>query len=271
MERFNYHASATGVAGRIEVPFDEILPIQGSLALPPSGGFGSVRVHGFHFRDILSFSSVTSVVAGSRSDRDETFDALATTTIENLDVLGVVTADRIVARIASIHPEAGGPPMITPLASHFENLRIAGYRVDVDLATDTFARLDTAEKVRKAYREDVNGFRREFDELSLLGKHETIPSRLQAYFPWRREQAGEVIPERNGEIHCGLVREIAGLGSEIVCHGHSVYLRGFGAVRLAELRITDFSRQLTMLQIDLGSTPKGHVSSGGVEGNGSGY
>jgi hypothetical protein len=271
MERFNYHASATGVAGRIEVPFDEVIPIQGSLALPPSGGFGSAHVHAFRFRDILSFSSVTTVVAGSRSDRDQTFDALATTTIENLDVLGVVRADRIVARIASIHPEDGGPPAITPLGSYFENLRIAGYRVEVDLATDRFSQLDTADKVRQAYRQDDSGFRQEFDKLSLLGKNEAIPSRLQAYFPWRREQASEVIPERNGEIHCGLVREISGLGSKIACHGHAIYIRGFGVVRLAEFRITDSLRQLTMLQIDLGSTPKGHVSGGGAEGNGSGY
>jgi hypothetical protein len=271
MERFNYHASATGVAGRIEIPFDEIIPIQGSMALPPTGGSGSVRVDEFRFRNILSFSSVTTVVAGSRSERDQTYDALATTTIENFDVLGVVTADRIVARIASVHPEDGGPPSITPLGSHFDNLRIAGYPVEVDLATDTFTRLDTGHKVRQAYRDDEGGFRREFDALSLLGKNDAIPSRLQSYFPWRREQASNVIPERNGEIHCGLVRGITGLGADIVCHGHTIHVRGFGVVRLAEFRVTDSLRQLTMVQIDLGSTPKGHVSGGGAEGNGSGY
>lgn len=271
MERFNYHASAFGLAAHIEEPFDEVLPARASVVLPQSGGFGNAHVGHFRFRDILSAGSVTAVVAGSFSKKDHTYDSLATVTIEDLDILGVVTAGRIVARMVAIHPEDGGPPSITPLGSHFEDLRVAGYRVDVDLATDTFTRLDTAEKVRQAYRDDEGGFREEFNALSLLGKSQQLPARLHSYFPWRAEQPAESIPERNGEIRCGLVREIDGLGPDIVWHGHTIHIRGFGVIRLAEFSITDSLRRLTMIQVDLGSTPQGHVSGGGVEGNGSGW
>lgn len=271
MERFDYHASAVGLAGHIEEPFNEVLPIRASIALPQSGGFGSSHVRHFRFRDIVSAESVTALVAGSYSKTDHTYDSLATVTIEDLDVLGIVRASRIVARMVAIHPEDGGPPSITPLGSHFEDLRIAGYRVDVDLATDTFTRFDSAEKVRQAYRNDEGGFREEFNALSQLGKSQQLPARLHSYFPWRGEPAAESIPERNGEIRCGLVREIDGLGPEIAWHGHTIHIRGFGVIRLAEFSIIDSIRRLTMLQIDLGSTPKGHVSGGGVDGNGSGW
>jgi hypothetical protein len=160
---------------------------------------------------------------------------------------------------------------ILPLGSHFENLRIAGYRVEVDLATDTFSRLATAERVREAYRENDEGFRDEFDALTLRGQGDGILARLQRYFPWAGLQPGDEIPEREGLIHCGLVREISGLGSEIGCHGHTIYVRGFGAIRLAELRLTDAFRRLSMVEIDLGSTPQGHVSGGGVGAPGSGW
>jgi hypothetical protein len=271
MERFTYHALAVGLAGKFEEPFAEVLPVQASVALPEGGGFGTSRVGYFRFRDIISVGSVTAVVAGSHDEWKHTYDALATVTIERLDVLGMVKADYIVARIAASHPEDGSPPSIIPLGSHFENLWIAGRRVELDLATDTFTRLDTAEKVRQAYRGDEGGFRKEFDALSSAGKGDQIPARLRSYFPWRDQQAGEAIPERQGEIQCSLVRQVNGLESCVVSHGHTIHVQGFGVIRLAEFRIAESSRRLTMLQIDLGSTPSGSVSGGGVEGNGSGW
>lgn len=272
MEGFKYHASAVGVSGRIEQPFDEVIPTQAVVELPQAGGFATSRAEFFRFRDILSVEVVTGVVAGSFSERDKTFDELATIIVENFDLLGMVTADRIVARISAAHPAGGGPPAIRPLGSHFENLRIAGHRVDVDLATDTFSRFDTDEKVRQAYRDDEKGFREEFHALSLLGKIRDIPERLHEYFPWRKTEAIEQIPEQEGEIRCGLVREVAGLSGGIRAFGNVIYVPGFGVIRLAELSIIGQLRSLTMLQIDLGSTPQGHTKAAGpVRGNGSSW
>lgn len=268
MEHFKYHAGAVGLSARINQPFSEVLPVQASVALPEAGGFGTARVDHVRFRNILTVRSVTSVVAGSYSERDRTYDALATTITEDFDVLGIVKADYIVARIASIHPAEGGPPRITPLGSHFENLRIAGYPVKIDLATDTFSRLDTLEKVKQAYRTDES-FRQEFDEMSGRGKGDRIPERVQHLFPWRHSEASESIPEKHGAVHCSLVRDVAGLPGSLVKEGHTVVIPGFGVVRLAEFRITEGLRSLTMLEINLGSTPDGNVSSGPVYGNGS--
>ena len=104
IERFRYHAFTTGVSGRITHPFDEIIPVQASLALPETGGFGTVRVDRFDFRGILSFESAQALVAGSFTPRTQSFDSVATVTVTGLNILGMVTADRIVARIASSHP-----------------------------------------------------------------------------------------------------------------------------------------------------------------------
>ncbi len=273
MDRFKYHASAAGFSGNIRQPFTELIPIQASVALPPGGGFGTSRVERFQFQNIFSVESISAVVAGSFSERDHTFDSLSTTTLEGFNVLGVVTADRIVSRIAVSHPKDGKPPSITPIGSHFENLRIAGRKVEVDLATDTFHRLDTAPKVRDAYSANTHGFRTEFEGLSLMGKGEQIPPRLQPHFPWSNQQDNEKIPEHQipehqGEIHCGLVRGIGGLGSDLPCHGHTIHIHGFGVIRLAEMTITDFSRTITMIQIELGSTPSGGASGGSSSGNG---
>jgi len=271
IERFQFHAFASGIAGHIFLPFDEIIPVQASAALPETGGFASTRVDNFRFRDILSFDAAWTVVTGSFSGQDNAFDTIATTTIEGLNLLGMVTADRVVARISSEHPnELHEEPFITPVGSYFQNLRIAGHKVSVNLATGTFARFGTARDVRSAYRENKDGFREQFNRLSLAGVGDAVPAPLRKHFPWRTWESEE-IPETNGIISCSLVDEIGGLSSGLRPCGHVIHVRGFGTIRLAEFKITSTSREITMLQVDLGSTPKGKVTGGSASGNGSGY
>lgn len=271
IERFRYHAFTTGVSGRITHPFDEIIPIQASLALPETGGFGTACADRFDFHGILKFESAQAVVAGSFSPTNRSFDAVATVTVTGLNILGMVTADRIVARIASSHaedPERGHS--ITPLGSYFENLRIAGHRVELDLATGTFTRLDTHAKVVDAYREDQDGFRDEFDKLTLTGRDD-VPALLRKYFPNAGAGGSRSIEQAHGVIACSLVREIGGLPGELRPVGHVIHVRDFGTIRLAEFKITSSERSITMLQVDLGSSPAGSGQIGGAAGNGSGW
>lgn len=72
-------------------------------------------------------------------------------------------------------------------------------------------------------------------------------------------------------IACSLVREIHGLPRELRPVGHVIHVRDFGTIRLAEFLITGTDRSITMLQVDLGSTPSGSGTVGGAQGNGSGY
>jgi hypothetical protein len=271
IERFRYHAFTTGVSGRITHPFDEIIPVQASLALPETGGFGTVRVDRFDFRGILSFESAQALVAGCFTPRTQSFDSVATVTVTGLNILGMVTADRIVARIASSHPqdpERGHS--ITPLGCYFENLRIAGYSVELDLATGTFTRLDTHAKVCAAYKENQDGFREEFDKLTLTGR-DNIPDLLRQYFPYAGKKGPRPIEESNGVIACTLVRGIRGLPPELAPVGHVIRLRDFGSIRLAEFKITGTERSIMMLQVDLGCAPTGGGGIGGASGNGSGW
>jgi len=272
IERFRYHASVTGVSGHITSPFDEIIPVQASVALPESGGFGRATAERFDFHGILSFASAQAVVSGSFDPRGESFDAVATVTVTGLSILGVVTADRVVARIASSHakdPAKGHS--ITPLGSSFENLQIAGCPVDVDLATDTFHRLDTIEKVRAAYQENQDGFREEYAKLTLSGQEGGVPERLRKYFSHLEPRVSRPFDESRCLTSCPLVREISGLPSELCPVGHVIHVPGFGVVRLGEFLIGNCERSITMLQVDLGSSPTGSGQVGGAAGNGSDY
>src|SRR5581483_4186550 len=104
-KRFLFRAHAVALSAHIRSPHYDHLPPDVSLALPISGGTGSKRMEKIRFRDIISVESASVHVAGvSHRNGDgvaEKHSTLATATIEGLDILGVVKADRIVARLAS--------------------------------------------------------------------------------------------------------------------------------------------------------------------------
>jgi hypothetical protein len=243
IERFRYHAATLGVSGQIRQPFEHAICPQADVRLPESGGYVHSRVDNFNFRDIIVFDRAIAFAAGSFSVKDDAFDATAAVTIEGLNILNVITADRVTARIASSHPRSGAEPRITPIGSSFVNLRIAGYKVELDLAVDTFAEFDTASELRSACEDnDLSG-------------------RVQPH-ALSTDRARE-------EMSFTLVRSLRGLGNEIRVSGNTIRIRDFGVVRLAEIFISERKRRISMVQFDLGSTPEGEGQAGGAEGNGS--
>jgi hypothetical protein len=128
MERtFLYHALASGVSGRITEPFQDLVQVQGASAIPPSGGYSSSRVESFRYKDIFSFRSSATTASGNFSDAKQRYTTLASITVEGLDILGVITADRVVARLVSEQPKNPEErPEFTIAGSHFENLQVAG-------------------------------------------------------------------------------------------------------------------------------------------------
>lgn len=246
MERtFLYHAHATGTSGRITLPFDEVIPVQAPAAIPVTGGYSTVRVEGFRYRDILSFRSATSIVSGDFSVKEQAFETVMSSTIEGLNILDVVTADVVVARIASRHPKDGGEPSIIPVGSYFENLRVAGCKVDVPLNTELFTRCSRYREVRQTINEDG-----------------AVRTRLSHGFADLSAQPP------GGALLCSLANGVSVNCREVQTEGHAIHVPHFGTVYLAEFLITPYSRSITMLRAELGSAVEGKISSGGGSGNG---
>jgi hypothetical protein len=128
-QSFLYHALATGVSGHITLPFEHTITVQAPSALPFIGGYSTSRVEGYRYEHILSFDAAESSTTGS--ENREFFNTLATATIERLNIQNVLTADRVVARLASKYSKETGERSTTFAGSHFENLRIAGCPIEV--------------------------------------------------------------------------------------------------------------------------------------------
>jgi hypothetical protein len=231
-----FHAQAVGAGGRITRPFQELIEVQAATALPIGGGRGTSRVENFNFKNILSFKLASAHVTGSASEDGKSFATLAQVVIEDLNILDVITAKKIVSRITSHHGIDDKEPSITPLGSRFEGLRIAGCRLEVDLNTD-------------------------------------FPETLATYKGFR--EANTSLQESKGIIVTTLVKDIQKRKAcpevKIVPSGNVIELAHFGRIYLAQFLLTSYSRRLIMLRVDLGCPVGGSADVGCVIGNGSTY
>lgn len=129
-----YHAEATVLEGHLRLPLEAVIKPQAFAKLRERGGYLSQHDQGYRLEGILSYRSAYTQVAGNRDLKpDHGWTTLATSVVEKLNVLDVVTADRIVSQVSIEHPLSGYVPAITFLGTRFENLRIAGHPVRLDL------------------------------------------------------------------------------------------------------------------------------------------
>jgi hypothetical protein len=248
---FHYHACAHAFSGSFTRPFSETIDVQAPSALPIIGGHGSSRVEKFQFREFVSFRKAYTHVSGGHQADDDSHNTLVTSTVEGLNLLDVVTADRIVARLYSKHLPKEPEGFITMVGSKFENLRIAGCPVEIKLNTELFERLPTFAAAKKEF--DNNG---EFRKI--------------AEDPFQTGQKLKTV-EPNGAILCSCVKEMETTCPGVKRVGHCFSVPGFGKIFLGEVVIRHGERTLTMVRLQIGSAVSGSGTAGGAKINGTHY
>jgi hypothetical protein len=234
---FHYHACAHAFSGSFTRPFSETIDVQAPSALPIIGGHGSSRIENFQFREFISFRKGYTHVSGAHQADDDSNNTLVTSTVEGLNILDVVTADRIVARLYSKHGANDEEGHITMVGSKFENLRIGCCRLQVELNLDLFERIQTFDQARDEF--DKNG---EFRKI--------------AENPFQTsEKLKEIKP--NGVILCSCVKEMETDCPGVKRVGHCFIVPGFGKVFLGEVVIRYGERTLTMVRLEMGSAVSG--------------
>src|SRR5882672_4966868 len=151
--QYVYGASAYALAAEFERPKKHSLPPQASVVLAGHGGHGSSRVTGQKVDGLISYKEAYSEVGGSFDDCHGIHTTHAWSVVEGLNVADMLTADRVVARMAVYYsPTDGSEASYDITGSYFENLRIAGHPIKVELATHVFHEHDTYSKVANAHK-----------------------------------------------------------------------------------------------------------------------
>ena len=130
-----FHAEANSLGGFIDKPTQKVVPSQASASLPSVGGHAANRTEAFNFEGVVSCTSAYSRVSGRHLENDGSSCTSVTSVVEGLNLLEVVTADKVVAQISMEHPADGGPPVVSFTGSRFEGLKIGGRDVSLTLSS----------------------------------------------------------------------------------------------------------------------------------------
>jgi len=245
---YNYNACAHAFGGRFTRPFSEVIDAQASTSLPIIGGYGSARVENFKYREFISFKAGYTHISGGLQEEDASHNTLVTSTLEGLNLLDVVTADRIVCRLYSKHQAGKKESEISIVGSKFENLRIAGHPVKVDLDFELFESIPTYAAAAKEFAKKSD-FRKIAEDPFLNGAK---------------------LPEQgpNGAFLCSCVKELDTDCPGVSPQGHWFHIKGFGRIFLGELFIKHGERTLNMIRVEFGSSTSGSGSGGAGRTNG---
>jgi hypothetical protein len=268
-----YHAEATVLAGHLELPLVQEIKPQAYAKLPDPGGYLAQHATDYRLESVISFDSAYTQVTGNPDVKaGHGWSTLATSVVEKLNVLDVVTADRVVGQISVEHPLVGYVPHVTFLGTRFENLRIAGHPVRLDLDLNIFG----PKPENDAPYSKAPGF---LDRVAAQhGNVRKHPSLLNELMQRYTGLAGKT--EQPEVMECSLVNNAEGAFPGR-CFGHVIEVPNFGTIILAALRLEQGEYQektgipatttfhLTMIELKMGCIAAGNAQAVRLITNGS--
>jgi hypothetical protein len=280
--KHTYHAEADVLTADLTLPLRSEVRPQAYVKIPGGGGYLSERAEDFRLESVISFESAYTQVAGNPSDKPiGGWVTLATSVVEGLNVLDVVTADRVVAQLSADHPKEGYVPKVTFLGTRFEGLKIAGVPITPVIDLDFCAAYPGDNTL---YLED-GAFRAKVEKhRNTLGNDAGVrepysgtmpdPGKLDA--EWKRyikeEQKKELRPD--AFVTTSLVSSIKveeGFEGKLTGsqYGNVIVVPEFGKIFLAELRVDCDSFELTMIRLKMGCFASGTMTASSGKMNGS--
>lgn len=217
---FHFHAEGHAFSGEFFRPVRYQVEAQAATSLPTIGGHGHSRVEKFDIPRLVSFANAHTHVSGTWQD-EEIVTTNATTKVEQLRILEVISADRVVARLTSEHKRKEKEGHIIALGSALENLRIGGYEVKVILRHEIF--LDN-----KTFHDFQNQVTKD-------------------------RQSGRMCVVEDGVALCSLVDKIETNLPGAKVEGHILTVPHLGKIAFAEVFAEEGARTLTMMRLELGS------------------
>ncbi|HET6843589.1 MAG TPA: choice-of-anchor P family protein [Candidatus Angelobacter sp.] len=279
--QYIYHASAYGLAAEIERPVRQSVHTQAPSVLSCSGGRGSNRADKFSLPPFIAFDAAYTEVGGSYDHEHNKHTTYATAVVEGLNIADVVTADRVVARLAVYSPEVGdhqGEHSYDITGSHFDNLCIAGHHVDVKLATHVFHEHDTYSKFQTACNDGTTERllpwgeqdNKHLDELEELEEqYHALAGLGKRAKQWKKKK-----PTTNpyGAYWCSAAGHLDLADyvkeTELKNFGSIIVVPKFGVIRLAEMIVSKEHRSLTMFRVEMCSAAGGGGTGCGTGGGG---
>ncbi|MGA8270762.1 MAG: hypothetical protein WB919_04330 [Candidatus Sulfotelmatobacter sp.] len=261
LERYHvYHAEAEVLSGQLEHPIKQPIENYGHLLLDKTRreGLFTESIGETSVQGLISFKAAHTRVSGSQlqNKRDvlgndhSGWVTQSTSVLEGLNVVDVLTADRVVAQVSTTHPMVDGHvPRVTFLGTRFENLRIAGYPVEVVLNLGICGAKPEGDLT---YLQDTDFLDRVQSQYDGIADAKGLPESLEKQYDAKiayiddlkkraRNGSGDARNDgRNGysKLQCSLVKSIGPIPIPGVrTFGNMIFIPDFGTVSLAEIEV----------------------------------
>src|SRR5215469_1026372 len=109
---FYFDACSQALIAHFTHPVDHKIDAQASSSICSTGGHSSARVDNFHFREFLSFKAGYTHVSAGNGEYGAN-STVAGATVEGLNILDILTADRVVARTHSKRTQGAAEGHVT--------------------------------------------------------------------------------------------------------------------------------------------------------------
>ncbi len=273
-----YYASAHLLSAEFEEPLQERIAPRAHVKLPKDGHPEFKQADPFRLDGLISYRSGYTHVAGHKSPKPgHGFTTLSTSVVEDINVLEVITADRVVAQISTEHPvydpdngQTDAVPSVTFLGTRFDNLRIGGHKVELEPHLDI---LGPKPANAKSYFEEEEVIDRIASQYKNINETRKLPDWAGEQYQWDPDAA-----VRKGQVKCSLVNSVTGAPG--IHFGHVLDIPHFGKIFLAELTLKreknggpgpdKYAFHLTMIRMELGCLAQGTGGVSNAESNGQG-
>ena|SRR5271166_1624380 len=250
-----YHAEAHVLSGHLKHPISQPIEHQALVVFEKTRRDGHVTrsVQQTTLEGLISFKAGHTRASGTRIAKKDLWGndhsgwvTLSTSVIEGLNVFEVITADRVVAQVSTEHAtEDGDVPKVTFLGTRFENLRVGGYPVKVELDLGICGDKPEGDK---PYLSDRSFLDRVHSQLDSIAGAKGLPESLEKAYDARiahidglkRHANGRAKGERNGnsKLQCSLVKSIGPIPIPgVKTFGNIIFIPDFGTVALAEVEV----------------------------------
>jgi hypothetical protein len=250
-----YHAEAHVLSGNLKHPIDQPIQHQARVVLEKTRLDGHITrsVEETTLEGLISFKAGHSHASGSKIAKKDLWGndhsgwvTLSTSVLEGLNVFEVITADRVVAQVSTEHATKNGHvPKVTFLGTRFENLRIGGYPVQVEL---DLAICGDKPKRDQPYLTDPGFLNRVQRQVARIAGAKGLPEVLEQVYDseiskinaLKKRTNGRAKGKKNGypELQCSLVKSIGRIPIPgVKTFGNIIFIPDFGTVSLAEVEV----------------------------------
>jgi hypothetical protein len=254
---FYFQSDAHSLGGFVKHPSQKMISSQAHSSLPAVGGHVTTSTGAFNHDSIVSCRAAYSRVSGREQQMDGPWSIVATSVVEGLNILEVVTAERIVAQTSIEYSKDGKFPRISFAGSRFDQLRIAGHDVAPAMNAKYMGlRGEGEEPLSKKYFHEASREQGRKLIKSTGGDRAKTSGWIRDRFSWMDSDP------KPGEDRCVLCSLVDGVDQTVPgrSFGHVLEIPEFGRIFLGEFFVSHGTVSLSMIRAELGCNVEGNLN-----------